>query len=154
MKTKKTPNRSFHVLDVENELSGGNFAESDVARLRRVWNIVVEPADQDLYFLATGTRTAAAIAFGWPSATKEVREGKDGADEAIIEHLDVDYVSARFDHVFLGTGDHRMQPKAKALIEAGVKVTIVGHKHNIHWSYYTVRGIEFKYLDEQWALAA
>ena len=154
MKIKKAPDRALHALDVENELSGGVFQTADVEHLHRVWNKVVSPGKEDLYFLATGTRTAEALTFGWPNAPKEIRAGKDGADDAIIEHLDVDYVASRFSHVYLGTGDHRMQPKAKELIAAGVKVTIVGLKENIHWSYYTVEGLEFKYLDGEWALAA
>jgi hypothetical protein len=47
-----------------------------------------------------------------------------------------------------------MQPKVKELIAAGVIVTLVGIKENIHWSYYTVKGLNFIYLDEQWVLAA
>jgi len=154
MKTKKAPNRALHALDVENELSGGVFGTADVEHLHRAWDLGVNPGKQDQYFLATGKRTAEAITFGWPNAAKEIREGKDGADDAIIEYLDVNYVAANFGQVFLGTGDHRMQPKVKELIAAGVSVTLVGIKENIHWSYYTVQGLNFIYLDEQWVLAA
>jgi hypothetical protein len=154
MKTKKAPIRALHVLDVENELCTGKFCTADVEHLHRVWNAVVQPIAGDLYFLATGKRTAEAITFGWPSATKQVREGKDGADDAIIDYLDVDYIASRFNHVYLGTGDHRMQPKVKELLAAGVKVTIVGRKNHVHYSYYTLPGVEVRYLDDQWTLAA
>ena len=145
--------RALHVVDVENEIMSGSFGLQEVVRLHSAWDATVCPSVGDQYFLATGTRTKAALAFGWQDGRTAFRAGKDGADDAIVEFLDVDYVAKRFTHVFIGSGDHRIQPVAKKLIEAGVEVTIVGRRMHVHHSYFTI-GARIVYLDEQWGLAA
>jgi len=145
--------RALHVVDVENEIMSGSFGLQDVQRLHSAWDATVKPNIGDQYFLATGAHTKRELAFGWQDARPVFRAGKDGADDAIIEFLDVDYVAKRFTHVNIGTGDHKLQPVAKKLIEAGVVVTIVARRKHIHHSYFTI-GAKIVYLDEQWALAA
>lgn len=150
---KNNTYRALHVVDVENEIMSGTFGLQDVELLHSAWNATVKPQAGDQYFLASGTRTKEQLAFGWRGTRPVFRDGIDGADDAIIDFLDVDFIAKRFTHVYIGSGDHKIQPKAKALIEAGVKVTIVARRKNVHHTYYTI-GAEVIYLDEQWGLAA
>lgn len=145
--------RALHVVDVENEIMSGTFGLQDVVRLHNAWDATVKPHVGDQYFLATGDRTKLELAFGWQDARPVFRPGKDGADDAIVEFLDIEHIAKRYTHVFIGSGDHKIQPAAKKLIEAGVKVTIVARHKHVHHSYFTI-GAEIVYLDEQWALAA
>jgi hypothetical protein len=153
-KTKVIPfDRALHAVDVANEIKSGFFGVNDVVQLHRAWDLAVQPSDKDQYFLATGPGTAEALAFGWKDARPVVRSGADGADDAIIEYLDVEYVSSRFTKVFLGTGDHKMLDVATQLIERGVSVTIVARRGTLHQGFKSI-GAEIIYLDEAWALAA
>lgn len=145
--------RSLHVVDVANEIRSGFFGIEDVEHLHRVWDIVVEPGNMDQYFLATGPGTAEALAFGWRNVKPVIRSGQDGADDAIIEYLDADFIASRYERVFLGTGDHKMLDAAKALIERGVEVTIVARRKTLHAGYKHI-GAKIVYLDEVWGLAA
>ena len=155
VKSNKTPHRSYHVLDVANEIRSGRYSSQDVLQLRKAWVATTRPAEGDQYYAATGPGTKAELAFGWPEAFREVGHGPDGADFKIISQLaDVDYISSRFDHVYLGTGDHKMAEPARALIEAGVSVTLVARRGSVHKAYRDIPGLKILYLDEQWVLAA
>lgn len=153
MKKHQIAPRALHVVDVANEICSGYFYVSDVEELRNAWNDCVHPGEHDQYFLATGPGTKEALAFGWRKAAPVIRAGVDGADDAIIEYLDVDYIASRFTHVYLGSGDHKIAPRAAELVKAGVKVTIVGRRGNIHHTYYGI-GAEIRFLDDHWVLAA
>ncbi len=147
--------RAYHVLDIANVIRNPFFQMDDVVRLHKVWDNCTQKGDTDQYFIATGPGTAAALCFGWPIAQKQIRAGQDGADYAIIEQLqDIDFIASRFDHVYLGTGDHIICEAAKKLVEAGVRVTIVAPRMSIHSDFYRVKGLEFTYLDDQWELVA
>jgi hypothetical protein len=145
--------RSLHAVDVANEIKSGHFGVEEVSQLHRAWDIAVKPKDKDQYFLATGPGTAAALAFGWRDSHPVIRSGVDGADYAIIEFMDVEYIVSRYNRVFLGTGDNKMQPVAAELIKRGVEVTIVVRKGALHHSYFGI-GAKIIYLDAAWALAA
>ncbi|MEY4275659.1 MAG: hypothetical protein RIS26_122 [Actinomycetota bacterium] len=150
---KNKQQRALHVVDVENEIMSGNFGVTDVVRLHTAWDATVPVGETDQFYLASGTRTKEALAFGWQNARIEFRPGKDGADDALVEYLDIAYVARQFTHVYIGSGDHKLQPSAKALIEAGVTVIVVGRRKAIHHSFYTIP-VQIVYLDEGWDLAA
>ena len=156
MSHKTVPNRALHIVDVENEIGGREFGLADARHLHQVWKAAVPNREMDQYVVATGKSTLGEVAFGWPGAVARGRSGADGADKEIVSYLeDVDYIASRFTHVYVGTGDHFMQPVVAKLIAAGVHVTLVARKkENVHYTFWTTAGLDMMFLDDAWDLAA
>jgi len=155
MSHKTNTSRALHIIDAANELGDPFFTVSSAQRLGRAWEACTHPEDADHFIKATGPGTAADLGIGWPGGRLLSRAGKDGADTAIIESIDVAWVKERFDVVYLGTGDHSMQPMAAELLEAGVRVVLVARdKKSVHRDFRSMNKLEIRYLNFDYDLAA
>lgn len=109
MEQARTPNRKLVVVDLENVLFGvheqlvGADLQSqtelilDLAQARRLDDQLIVGCNPHLAF-------AAKAAF--PRAQLLTRKGADGADRALIEHLDIAHVAARYRELCIVSGDH------------------------------------------------
>ena len=155
MSHKTSPKRALHIVDAANELGDPFFTISSARSLSRVWSACTHPEETDHFIKATGPGTAASLGLGWPGGLLLSRSGQDGADNAIIEAIDVDWVKERFSVVYLGTGDHSMAPLAAALISAGVKVILVARdKKSVHRDFRNMENLEIRFLNFDYDLVA
>lgn len=105
----RTPNRKLVVVDLENvlfgvheQLIGADLREQtaqilDLAQARRADDQLIVGCNPHLAF-------AARAAF--PRAQLLTRKGADGADQALIDHLDVAHIAARYNELCIVSGDH------------------------------------------------
>jgi hypothetical protein len=121
--------RRLHIVDIENlvgpeHAAGDRFgfahALSDYAR-------TIDMGDDDpvmlgchpgLVFVANEVLGARGQIF--------TGRGTDGADLALLDAVDPDFVVSRFHLVGLGSGDHIFAPLVRHLAAAAVPVTVVG----------------------------
>jgi uncharacterized LabA/DUF88 family protein len=68
--------------------------------------------------------------------------------------LEEENIAARFDHVVIASGDGAFAGVARALVNAGVRVTVVGrHGHISHMLYSAVADIRYLPFDDAPAAA-
>lgn len=117
--------RSLHAVDVENLLGGTSFTEGEVATIAAAYRVVAGVASGDLVVVSSSYHTAAPTWFGWGNARRVVRSGPSGADLALLDVLETENVSVRFDRVVIASGDGIFALPAAQLQAQGVAVTIV-----------------------------
>lgn len=131
-RTAKTPTADVYVLaDVENLAGGPDASEREHVR---VWRAIREHAvtfDSRTRTIAAASGFAAFRAFsalatvGIP-AQRLVRNGKDGAELALLGAVDPDeLVRQGVRHVVIASGDHLLAPLASALRARGIQVTLL-----------------------------
>ena len=118
--------RTLHVIDIEN-LAGGSAAgpcavREAVAAYRRT--VDVRPGDHVV--IGSGRTMAFDAKAAWPAACLRVGRGVDGADVALLQELDSDYVRSHYDRVVIGSGDHAFVPLVTTLRSQRVAVLVVG----------------------------
>ena len=121
--------RELHVLDVENLLGGTYFAPDDVHDLRAgyVLATVMSP-DAQVVVGASANASAISGGVGWPGSGVRIRRGPNGADLALVEVLEQEDASSRFERIYIGSGDGIFAPVAAALAGLGVYVTVVSRR--------------------------
>lgn len=123
---RNTRPRTLHLLDVEN-LLGGRVCTASV---RTMWTDFVTAVDarwDDLSTVAVARRHAATTFFALPDAVRRVvgGDGPDGADLALIESVDVDWVHRNFGRVVIASGDHIFTGPARQFSTRGLEVVQV-----------------------------
>lgn len=116
--------RRLQLVDIENLAGGAGLAPDEYCR---VWHIyrhfafATRPGDQVV--LAGSRRTVRAAApalFGEPVQWR-VRDGRDGADLALLEFADVSHAARRFSTLVIASGDHIFADLARAAGAAGMR---------------------------------
>lgn len=120
---RRTRPRTLNLVDLEN-LVGGDV---DDARVRETWSQFVSAVDarfDDHSTVAVSVRHAAAAFFALPTGIRRVigSDRPDGADLALIDSVEIDWVAANFGQVVIGSGDHIFAPMARRFREAGLGV--------------------------------
>jgi len=64
-------------------------------------------------------------------------KGKDGADKALLDVVDTDWVVGQFDRVCVASGDHAFAPLARSLKGEGLHVTVVSLPRSVSAELYT-----------------
>lgn len=126
MKTNRYPDRTLHLVDVEN-LSGGCICSVEsVSETASQYMRLFPSSSRNLYVLASSVGNALACGFGWPtSAQKLMRSGENGADLALLEAYKPQEIAFRFPRVVIGSGDGIFTPYAIALRALGCHVIVV-----------------------------
>lgn len=120
-----TPSRKIVLIDIENMLFGAHERSGDVrpweilclAEARRPTDMIIVGCNPQLAFLAKEHFPQARIVTG---------HGKNGADQALIETLDMTHVAERFTELCIVSGDHAFASIAHAARKAGLRVRVVG----------------------------
>lgn len=119
----ETRARRLHLIDIENIAGGPGLAPEEY---RRVWHVyrhyavAARPGDQ-LVIAASGvTAKSAALALVGEPVQWRVRNGRDGADLALLEFADLDFIARRFGTLIVASGDHAFAGLALAAGTAGL----------------------------------
>lgn len=118
--------RTLHLLDVENLVAGRVAGDA----VRTMWNEFVDTVDarwEDHSTVAVSNRNATAAFLALPAGVRRVvgADEPDGADLALIDSVDVDWVAGRFGRVAIGSGDHIFAALAGELRHRGLEVVQV-----------------------------
>ena len=122
--------RTLAVIDIENLVGGPLPGARACDRVRTFVRSVCGGAPVPVV-AACSHVAAKSAAFSWPEARWKFKSGKDGADLALIEELDPNYVSNRFKHLILGSGDGIFVEHVAALVAAGVAVTLLSRPESL-----------------------
>lgn len=118
--------RVLHLIDIENLAGGPGFSQQDAATIQLAYGQVAPRGRVDQVVLATSHHAAPAAWFGWPATARRlVRSGSDGADLALLDVLEHESITNRFEHVVIASGDGIFSFEAARLQAAGVDVTVV-----------------------------
>jgi hypothetical protein len=117
--------RVIHFIDIENIAKSPRLTEAQVRLTRALYIKSGLYKEGDLVFIACGQANSAAVGFGWPSAHRTSRPGRDGADFELIEAIKREKVSERFDRAVIASGDGIFTTRAEILRRQGVEVTVV-----------------------------
>jgi hypothetical protein len=119
--------RAWHALDLDN-LTGKPDASANLMGM--TWGGYrsgVPTTGGDHFVVACcGLSAVTAMTILPPQGVRlVVRDGKDGAENAVLESTDWSHVAARFDRVVIGSGDHAWIPMAEYFRASGLYVHLV-----------------------------
>ena len=147
-------NRSLTLVDVQNIAGRGLFTDQESMNVRSIIRMIVPARQYDQTVVATGPGTVFEVGLTWPDAKLLVGYGENGADYALQERIkDTQWITDRFDHLYLASGDHEFIVEIAAFASVGFPVTIIGREGAIFGGYKEL-GIEIVALDNGWGLAA
>lgn len=122
----RSAQRKIVLLDLENMLFGQHETQRStqdrseeilrLAEARRPTDMVIVGCNPNLAFSAKDLFPLARIVTG---------HGKDGADRALIDTLDLQHAAERFAELCIVSGDHAFAEIAHAARKAGMRVRVV-----------------------------
>lgn len=120
---RSTRPRTLHLLDVENLVSG-QVSSATVGAMWAEFVRVVGTRWDDHSTVAVSSHHAPAAFFALPTGIRRVvgTNHPDGADLALIDSVDVDWVSKHFGRVVIASGDHIFAPMANTLRANGIEL--------------------------------
>ena len=144
MKTKDakraqiTATRELHLIDIENEIGKAEPSATEVAQFRHFY-LAFNNVPQDAHIVVGASSPLAllAIADGWPGARSVYKQGKDGADLALLEVALDEGAAGRFGKVVIASGDHVFTEAVDTLQASDVDVRVFARKYGTHHALYT-----------------
>lgn len=117
----------MHLIDAENLLGGPNAPADAISRLWQVYRYGIPTTANDQFFWASSQRLARTAVGTLPAQGLRllVRDGKDGADDALIDTVDVEHLGKRFERLVIASGDGKFTDVAVAARAAGLHVHLV-----------------------------
>ena len=118
--------RTLHVIDLENLASGADKSAGEFLDVMDRYRSVVRIATDDLVEVALDASAWSRVAFSLPRSWRiRFGYGRDGADSALLNAIDLRVAVGRFDHVVIGSGDGAFAGLAEGLTGAGRRVDVV-----------------------------
>lgn len=131
--------RTVHVVDVENLLDGDHrstTAEHIGARIEE-YRLAVGAGPDDVFYFGANPKLWFDVRLAVGGQRVVGYRGKDGADRALLEVVDGDWVVERFDRICIASGDHAFAPLARTCREAGLVVTVASLPMSVSADLYT-----------------
>ena len=138
MKTKNakraliTAPRELHLIDIENEIGKAEPSATEVAQFRHFY-LAFNNVPQDAHIVVGASSPLAllAIADGWPGARSVYKQGKDGADLALLDVISQERINDRFAKIVIASGDGIFAGPAHELHAEGKDVSVFSHVRSI-----------------------
>ena len=121
--------RTLHLVDIENLIGADPKTASihDVHHAFAQFALTARQRVADLMIVACNPKLVVKVGNTLRGAGRiHPRKGHDGADLALLDAVDVDLWSQRFDRIVIGSGDHIFTETATCLRAAGLEVVVVG----------------------------
>lgn len=116
--------RTAFFLDIDNLCGTGTPGPELVRTTIESFESEYTQEAGDLIFCA-GTRTSALnTKLLRPGYHTRCGRGVDGADRQLLELMDIEWLTSRFDRVVLGSGDHIFGSKIESLRSSGLDVEV------------------------------
>jgi NYN domain len=119
------PNRTLHLIDVENLVGSGVPRLWQVRKIHDAYAERVGFGALDQVVVACNHLALLNAGLGWPHARYRVRSGPDGADLELLHVLTHENVVERFTHFVIASGDGSFAPAAACLTASYRRVTVV-----------------------------
>ena len=119
--------KSVHFVDIENLVGMGKFSLAQVQAACDRYVRCVACSPEDLFVITAGPQNASAVYSGWNLGKKiyQFRKGENGADYALNAIFQQFENIQAFEHVYLASGDHGLEPIARKAKDQGVAFTVV-----------------------------
>lgn len=127
-KKRALQGRRLVVIDIENVAGGAILTNEAAVWARGQVEKLSGPTSGDQVVVGVSHIGLFQTRSAYPAARLRCRSGTDGADLALIEVLEDENLSQRFDEVVLATGDGIFSEAVSALAAAGVRVTVLGRR--------------------------
>lgn len=118
--------RALWLIDIENMVGGPNAPLEDVREVvaKLLGGVPRTPRDQII--VGSSTFFAKRVWFEMPHNIQRVlRDGPDGGEQALIDAVDLDWVSTRFGRLVIASGDNKF-------VEAAMDARVHGmHVHQV-----------------------
>lgn len=162
MKTNTKPpsgrsiNRRIHLIDAENLAfrSTTLVGEAAIADALRRYQQHCQIRDDDLDNAVVGChpRFMFVARSSWPSAAVRVRSGRHGGETAVLKVVDPHRLIARWDEVWVASGDRAFLPLVLDLRRNGIPVVVVADRRGLSGALRRA-ATRVEYLDEAAASA-
>lgn len=120
---------TLHLIDIENLNGACPRGTLDVHRAKELlecYDATVQIAEGDHLIVGCNPCIGLEVGLAMDTGRLVVRSGPDGADQALIDAIDLDHVARRYRRVVLASGDHIFVPTVLGLLARAVPVEIVG----------------------------
>ena len=118
--------RTLHVIDLENLAAGADKSEREFLDVVDRYRSVARISPDDLVEVAVDASAWSRVAFALPPSWRvRFGYGRDGADRALLNAVDLRVAAGRFDRVVIGSGDGAFVGLATRLTGAGRRVDVV-----------------------------
>ena len=118
-------NRKIVIVDLENMMFGDHADASRPDRSQEILELAEARRPTDMVIVGCNPRLAFSAKNLFPSSQIVTGHGKDGADIALIETLDLNHAAERFDELCIVSGDHAFAPIAHAARQRGLRIRVV-----------------------------
>jgi hypothetical protein len=131
---RRRRSRKLVVVDFENVLFGRHEGLSrtfiDETR-EKIVSLAEARRPIDQFLVGCNPQLAFAARDAFPTAQLITRTGTNGADRALVEHLDAIHAAARFTELCIVSGDHEFAGLARDARLAGLVVRVVAPSHGL-----------------------
>mgnify|MGYP001251422881 CR=1 FL=1 len=129
--TPEAPERSVHLIDVENLCGESNPTKHRVEIARKRYLEAVWSDKTDHFIVASSRGNFMNASLGWPGARYLVRDGKDGADFCLAEVMSSEKLEQRFRRAVVASGDGGLAPCVAQLAGSGLHTVVVSSRNRL-----------------------
>lgn len=117
--------RCLHAIDLEN-LGGGSRYADDMPLVWRTYQTAIGVQPGDHAIIAAGVTVATRL-IGLDLRNVQLRFGRgiDGADNALLDAIDITHYAKRFNTIIIASGDHAFAPLAQKARQLGMRTWMV-----------------------------
>lgn len=123
--------RALHLVDLENLIGGPRRAERWFQPTVRAYEAVAPVRAWDQVVAAADVTLRRRTIFEIPRWRYVAGYGPEGADRALLREAPPEWVSARFERLVIGSGDHAFVPLATQVRAAGTEVVVVARPRQL-----------------------
>ena len=123
--------RSFHVIDVEN-LLGAEHILPIAPGFGSLYRECSGAGPDDLLLVGADRAHLFGLRGAFPGAHVVVGTGPDGADDALIDALDLSTIARGHDSIVIASGDHRFAGLAAGARSVGLEVVVLARRAGLH----------------------
>lgn len=119
---------TLHLIDIENLHGACPRGTIDVGRAKALlerYDSIVTVAVGDHLTVGCNPGIGLEVGLAIGGGRLVVRGGPDGADQALIDSIDLDHLARRYRRVVIGSGDHIFVPTVLGLLARSVPVEVV-----------------------------
>lgn len=117
--------RAHHIVDIENLLALRTPDEHVGPAAGALYGAIAQVGPDDLLTVAADVNRWFEAKVAFPGCRVLPGYGADGADRALQEATDIEFLASRFDTIVIGSGDHWFVDVAYRARQAGLKVVVV-----------------------------
>jgi hypothetical protein len=119
------PNRSLHLVDIENLIGHGRASMCELASVAVEYINAAPVVSGDLVVIGCDRDLRLNAGLAWPGVRVVAGTGRDGAETALLADIGASFLSRRFGQVVFGSGDHAFAGLARDLTMLGTVVGVV-----------------------------